>query len=120
MERIETRTQLVNFICKNVGQSAISRACHHAGDAVQVMGGFSRVPPSCRPGWIVTVTSVHGRQWLVAVTSDDHHHVFKAWITETIPWQFYIGERNREEYSIYDGDNPEAAYFAKEFLNERR
>lgn len=118
MQRIETRTELINFICENIRQSAIVRACHNG--SVQILGGFKIVPPSKRPGWIAVITSAFGRVWLVAVTSDDHRHVFKAWVVESVPWQYYIGQTDRGEYSIYDGDNPGQAYRAREKNNEHR
>ena len=116
MQRIKTRTQLINFICENIPQSAIVRACHNG--TVQVLGGFDIVPPGTKPGWIVAVTSVHGRTWLVAVTPDDHRHVFKVGIVESIPWPYYVGKSGRN--SIYDGDNPDQACRAKEQYNDNR
>ena len=117
MQRIETRVQLINFVCENISRRAISRACHSG--TVQVMGGFSHVLPSQRPGWIVSVTSVHGRTWLVAVTAHDHQHVFHAWVVEKIPWEYYVGTLGRETYSIYNGDHPEQAYIAWTRANDK-
>ncbi len=111
MQRIETRTQLIRFICESIGQYAIARACHNG--TVLVAGGFKPLSPSPAPGWIVSVTSVHGRTWLVAVTADDHRHVFRTWLLERIPWVDYVGVGG-EAYSIYNGDNPEQACIARE------
>jgi len=111
MERIETRTELINFICEDISQNAIVRACHNG--TVQVLGGFSIIPPGTAPGWIVAITSVHGRTWLVAVTSDDHRHIFHTWITNRTPWKNYVGRVNRGWYSIYDGDDPVQACIAR-------
>ena len=113
MQRIDTRTQLINFICENISQPTIVRACHHSEGRVQVLGGFKLVPPSFHPGWIVSITSVFGRTWHVAVTSDDHRHIFKTWVVQLIPWRYYIGKVG-QEYSIYNGDNPEQACLARE------
>jgi len=112
VQRLESRTQLVNFICENIAQNAIVRACHNG--TVKVLGGFSIIPPGTAPGWIVAITSVHGRTWMVAVTSDDHRHIFHAWIANRIPWKYYVGRADRGEYSIYDGDNPVRTCLAKE------
>jgi len=112
MQRIETRTQLINFICENISQRAIVRACHNG--IVQVLGGFKLIPPSRRPGWIVAITSVYGKVWLVAVTSDDHNHVFRTWLVEKIPWSYYVGRIDREEYSIYNGDDPQQACLSRD------
>ena len=111
MERIETRTQLINYIRDHVSQSAIARACHTG--TVQVLGGFSCIPPGTRPGFIVSITSIHERTWLIAVTSDDHKHIFHVWIVESVPWRYYIGKPYKEKYSIYDGDNPAGSFIAR-------
>jgi len=112
MDRIDTRAELINYIHDHIPQRAIKRACHNG--TVKVLGGFSSISPSTRPGWIVAVTSIYDRTWLVAVTSDDHNHVFRTWTVEWIPWKYYIGRVDRGEYSIYDGDNPGQACLARE------
>ncbi len=105
---------MIAYICDHAPQSAIARACHTG--TVQVLGGFSCVPPGTRPGFIVAVTSVHERTWLIAVTTDDHKHIFHVWVVESVPWEYYVGRDGPcdGEYSIYDGDNPERAKQAKE------
>ena len=118
MQRIQTRTELINFICNNIGQSAIKRACHSG--TLRVLGGFSLIPPSTRPGWIIMITSIHGRSWEIAVTSDDHRHIFHVWIANRIPWKYYVGQADRGEYSIYDGDNPVQACIAERKANETK
>ena len=114
MQRIETRTQLIQFIEDSIVRYAISRACHDRPDRVQVLGGFHGIRPTCAPGWIVSVTSKHGRTWLVAVTTDDHNHVFRAGIITEVPWMHYAGNPWGSEYSIYNGDNPVQSWKAKE------
>ena len=118
MQRIRTRTELIEAICGSLGQRAITRACH-AG-TVEVAGGFSRIPPSPLPGWIVTITSVHERTWMVALVPDDHRHTFHAMMIQEIPWKYYVGRDGpcAGEYSVYDGDNPQQACFARELENE--
>ncbi len=111
MERIETRVQLVNYICDHTPQSAIARACHTG--TVQVLGGFSSIPPSTRPGFIVSITSIHERTWLVAVTTDDHKHIFHVWVVDSIPWKYFVGRPYKEEYSIYDGDDPAGSFILR-------
>ena len=111
MQRIQTRTQLINFICRTIRQRSIVRACHEG--EVRVLGGFIRIHPSTRPGWVVQVTSRFGHSWLVAVTSYDHQHIVKTWLTRDIPWQYYTGRTDRGKYSIYDGDDPKQADLAR-------
>ncbi len=63
----------------------------------------------------MSITSVHERAWLVAVTTDDHKHIFHVWVVESIPWIYYVcPSRNQqaEGYSIYWGDNPDQARMA--------
>lgn len=76
------------------------------------------MPPGTRPGWIVAVTSVHERTWNIAVTSDDHRHIFHVWVVESIPWEYYVGTFHREQYSIYDGDDPYQAICARAGLDK--
>ncbi len=113
MQRIETRTDLIQFICESIPQHVIARACHTG--TVQVLGGFDSIPPSGQPGWIVSVTSIHGRTWLVTVIANDHRHIFQAGTTESIPWESYMcpsRHQQLEGYSIYFGDNPDQARIA--------
>ena len=102
---------MIAYICDHAPQSAISRAC--TTGTVQVLGGFSKVPPGTRPGFIVSITSVHERTWFVAVTTDDHKHIFHVWVVESIPWEYFVGDLHNKEYSIYDGDDPFQASFAR-------
>lgn len=110
MQRIDTRTQLINAIRNGIGMSAVSRAC--VTGTVEVLGGFSRIPPMPLPGWVVMITSIHGQTWLIAVTPDDHRHVFNTGLIESAPWRYYVGRDGG--CSIYDGDDPEQACIARE------
>ena len=55
----------------------------------------------------------------MAVTSDDYNHIFHVWVTDSIPWQYYVGRADQERYSIYNGDNPKQAYKAREKANDK-
>lgn len=111
MDRIETRTQLVEYICEHSTRPAIQRACHEG--KVFVAGGFSQIPPSSKPGWIVIVTSRFGRIWNVAVTPNEEKRTFDVRVLKTIPWGQYIDSVFVAEYSIYAGDDPRASLFHK-------
>lgn len=112
-DRIETRTQLVEFISQSGLSYAITRACSRG--AVKVLGGFSRVLPGTPilPGWIVAITSVFGRTWYVAVYPSPDAAQFRASEIETFDWGYYLGVANRDTYSIYDGDSPMVACLAR-------
>ena len=112
MNRIETRTQLIEFICKNVGQRVIARACHEG--KVVVAGGFERISPSLLPGWITVITSKTGRVWIIAVLTDDFQQQYRATVVKEIPWGYYAGRSGRAGYSIYDGDMPDQAELARD------
>jgi len=114
MAYIETRTQLIEFITDHAPGTAIRRACFEG--VVQVLGGFSRIPGehSSPQGWIVSVTSVHEKTWLVAVV-EGHFDIYIVRVIKDIPWAHYVGQLGRN--SIYDGDNPEQALRAKENAN---
>ena len=124
MDRIDTRTQLINFICQHES-SSVKRACH-AGGTVKVLGGFSQVPPGTGPGWIVRITSVHGRTWFIAVSPHESRPTFnvrRLCLTGGIPWRFYVGQSPAKRaaggnvYSIYNGDDPDKAWLFKEIAN---
>ncbi len=110
MDRIENRAQLICFIRDNIRQRAIGAACHSG--TVQVLGGFSSIPPADRPGWIVSITSACGQAWLVAVIAYDHEHIFRVRTIDEIPWWTYDG-KDEPGYSIFNGDNPVAACRAR-------
>ncbi len=112
MNRIVTRTQLVEFICKRSGRSAIKRACYETGGKVVVLGGFKPLLPYDYPGWIVTITSRFDRTWYAVVlgNSDTYDYDLHIHSKFRIPWKNYIGRFYDQDrtclYSIYDGDNP--------------
>ncbi len=117
-DRIETRTQLVEFISQSGLSYAITRACSRG--AVKVLGGFSQVLPgtSFLPGWIVAITSVFGRTWYIAVYPGPDAIHFKASEIKTFDWCYYLGVTDRGTYSIYDGDSPIVACLARSANNE--
>lgn len=118
MDHLNTRTQLINFICEHV-PSAIQRACHTG--SVCVLGGFSQVPPNTQPGWITIITSSHGRTWFVVVSPHrEGLPTYEVWITEQkIPWQFYTGDPTGFP-SLFNGDDPDRAWLMKETAKNDR
>jgi hypothetical protein len=116
MQHIETRTHLLEYALARV----LSNACRRAFDDGQVvnLGGFDPLPPSEYPGWLLRVTSKHGRVWLIAVTVEGLHR-YRVWPADAIPWQFWTGKDNRDGGSIYTGDLPAVASTSKwRALNE--
>jgi hypothetical protein len=71
----------------------------------EVLGGFERIPPSDKPGWIIIVTSRRGTVWNVVITAHENPPRFTTWIVQRIPWEHWVGRTDRDP-TVYDGDNP--------------
>jgi hypothetical protein len=86
---------------------APSRACARAiqGGEAEVLGGFSSIPPYDLPGWIVRVTSRHGRTWILCMLADETQHRVVGREADEVPWENWVGHANRS-WSPYDGDRP--------------
>lgn len=88
---------------------APSRACRRAFEnKVELLGGFEPLHPlGYLPGWLLRVTSIHGRMWLIAVTISavcpNNPLVDEL---DCIPWERWTGHTDRIPVTIYDGDNP--------------
>lgn len=112
MDHLNTRTDLVNFIHKYAPFAAIRRACYTG--TVNVLGGFSIVPPGTEPGWITIITSVYGRTWFVVV--GPHPAGLPMYVIRTvkrIPWRYWVGD-HRANNPIFNGDNPDRARLLRE------
>jgi len=91
-----------------------SRACERSfitGEVV-VLGGFSKIPPSTQPGWIILVKSVNKTVWVVAVSVDEAQHRYRVGLLDRIPWEHWIGDR--ADGTIYRGDIPRLAVTARD------
>lgn len=111
MIHIRYRSELIEYARDRVP----SRACKRAFTTgkVCVLGGFSSVPPGTTPGWILSVTSRHGKMWLIAVTSNEYTHDYRVWFIDKAPWECWDGKLFRDEYNIYDGDEPLKSFCQK-------
>lgn len=98
--RISTRTDLIEFIRSTAPLKAVRRAMDDGG--YEVLGGFAALPPHVLPGFIVKVTSKHGKVWPVAVAINEHKHQYEVYILDNIPWSMWDGGT----LPIYRGDNP--------------
>lgn len=100
MQRISTRDDLLEYIREHAPSSAVRRAIDDG--KYEVLGAFAALPPHTMPGFIVKVTSKHGRVWPVAVAVNEVKHRYEVYILDTIPWSLYDGG----ERAIYCGDHP--------------
>ena len=70
---------------------------------VEHLGGFSRIPPTSHPGWIVKVTSTHGKEFIVAVIAYQLRYGIR--VLGEVPWRYWY---NAQPWtSLLAGDNPE-------------
>lgn len=119
MIHFQTENDIIDWLIDNCPRPAIARALDHG--KVEYLGGFNLIPPSTLPGWILKVTSVHGKQWIIAVLANDTKHVYEIRIIKSVPWKNWIGTDslfNHRTFRIklFSGDNPE---LYKELRDER-
>lgn len=72
----------------------------------EVLGGFTRIQPFDRPGWIIRVLSRHGRTWIISVEVNEVRHSLCCRELDEVPWADWIGHTNRPRGNVYDGDHP--------------
>lgn len=99
---ITDRLDLIEMVSARAPSSACRRACLNG--KVEVLGGFRVIPPSTLPGWMVLVTTVHGKDYAVAVTADQAMHRYRVWIADKVPWGEWLGFIG--DYSVRSGDHP--------------
>ena len=80
-----------------------------------MLGMFRVIPPNGWKGWIVKVTSVHGKDWLVAVTIHPTKHFYHVRMVEKIPWTWWVGSNRpySRTIDIAGGDIPVQAERAR-------
>jgi hypothetical protein len=92
----------------NCPRKSIVRALRDG--TVEHLGGFSRVPPTSHPGWIVRVTSAHGKEFIVAVIAYQNRYGIR--VLSEVPWRYWDGGREGTT-SFMNGDNPTAYWGLK-------
>jgi len=104
MKKIRSRESLINFIL----DSRISRSIHRAilEGTVEYLGGFSHIPPSNDPGWILRCNSpITKKHWNVAVVARDASANYVVRIVPKLPWQWWVGDCGNPQ--LYRGDRPD-------------
>lgn len=91
---IRTRADLIHVAHERCGHPAIKRAIKEG--TVVNLGGFTAIPTSGQPGWVLRVTSTHGRTWLLAITVEGRH--YRASVLDAVPPTRSGGE------GVYAGD----------------
>jgi len=103
MIHFQTRDDILRWLTTHCPRKAIVRSLLQ--DRAELLGGFSNIPPSGRPGWIVRVGSIFTRrEWIVAVIPCIGKPDYEIRILKHVPWGNYCDEPAID--SIYLGDRP--------------
>jgi hypothetical protein len=90
---------------------------------VEHLGGFLRIPPTSHPGWIVRVTSAHGKKFIVAVIAYQNRYGMR--ILSEVPWRYWAGLDLRYnnvdifKSNLMSGDDP-ITYNTHRLIAERK
>lgn len=107
MIHLRSKEDIIDWLMDNCPRPAIERAL--VDGRVEFLGGFKPIPPSTLPGWILKVTSLHDKQWNVAVLANDIKHCYEIRIIIFIPWKNWVGTYSwNGEFrpDLFSGDNP--------------
>lgn len=115
--RIRTRSDLLWYIQAHAPSGACRRAVIEG--VVVVLGGFDHLPPIDRAGWVVRITSVYKKTWLIAVYAHAVDHRYYIGEIEKIPWCCWRGVL-ANGFSIMNGDIPIQAERARRQAQEER
>ncbi len=110
MPAINSRDDLLAWLRRRVVYRSIRRQIDN-GD-VEVMGGFTAVPPHFHPGWIVTFIVEGSTIMVFSVSSKGAVNKINA---EDILWEHWCGEGRTN--TAYRGDDPEWCKKLKEKNN---
>lgn len=106
IRRITDRTSLIFWLNEFAPRRAIQRSLWEG--TVELLGGFTLIPPSVHKGWIVRVESPLGGKWLVAIGPTPRNlRKLRAFEIAEVPWEYYEGEAGNDEFRLRDGDHPE-------------
>ena len=116
MTHFQSRTHIILWLADNCSRKAITRALYEG--QVEFFGGFNPIPPTTHPGWIMRITSAHGRTWYVAVICYGHRYGIR--ILRDVPWGNWYGTDSRGIFGppLYRGDHPEEYLKLREIWND--
>ncbi len=103
MNHWTTVDQIVNWLRGTHLRRAVLRALEDG--SVELLGGFSLIPPGNSPGLIVRVTSRHGIRYNVAIQPFVPCGTYARCVPR-VPWENWVGDPKRSPPTIYDGDDP--------------
>lgn len=111
MTHFRNKNDLLAWLTKHCPRQAIVRAIREHG--AECLGGFSCIPPTTRPGWIVRVRSSFNKKWDVAVIPCDGKPDYEIRIIKSVPWRNWSGIKLGIS-PIMRGDRPE--WYSKLYL----
>ncbi len=85
---------------------------------VEVLGGFSKIPPTGLAGVILRVTAQHGQQYLIALVADEAKQSWKRMRIDDVPWENWDGELATAP--VYRGDRPNVYAVYKTYARRLR
>ena len=117
MTHFQSKTHVILWLENNCSRKAITRALYEG--QVEFFGGFNPISPTTHPGWIMRITSAHGRIYYVAVICYDRRYGIR--ILRDVPWGCWHGTDSRGIFGppLYRGDHPEEYLELRRIWNER-
>lgn len=118
MTHFQSRTHIILWLADNCSRKAITRALYEG--QVEFFGGFDPIPPTIHPGWILRITSAHGRIWYCAVICYDRRYGIR--ILKDVPWGKWCGMggvTGQLRPQLYCGDNPGEYKKLKEIWDDK-
>jgi len=101
MIHFQNKNHLLSWLEKKCPRKGIVRALRDG--TVEHLGGFSRIPPTSHPGWIVRVTSIHGKEFIVAVIAYQLRYGIR--VLSEVPWLCWAGDCGGSP-NLMNGDQP--------------
>lgn len=114
----QSKTHIILWLESNCPRPAIVRALYEG--QVEFFGGFSPIPPTTHPGWILRTTSAHGKIRYVAIIV--YQQRFGIRVLKDVPWGDWVGAFCNSGFRVqlYSGDDPEEYKKLKEIWNENQ
>lgn len=110
----QSRTHLILWLETHCPRPAIVRALYEG--QVEFFGGFDPIPPTTQPGWIMRITSAHGKTRYVAIIAYRDRYGIR--ILRDVPWECWIGSTAKNRTVLMNGDHPTEYWELRRIWNE--
>ena len=110
----QSRLHIVSWLEDACPRPAIVRALREGN--TEFFGGFNPIPPTTHPGWILRITSAHGKTRYVAVIAYRDHYGIR--ILRDVPWGDWVGSTAKNRTALMNGDNPVEYWELRRIWNE--